>query len=294
MNIQFIKYRKIYFIFSGILVFASLTFLSVFGLRWGIDFVGGSLLEIEFKENRLPSEEIRLKLKELDLGEVVIQPTGEMGVIIRMKTTNIEIRELVIQRLTEEVELTVLRNDLIGPAISRELRDSTITIIILGFLVIVSYIALAFRRISRPVASWQYGLVSLVALLHDILITLGVFAILGFFYYVEITIPIITGLLIIIGYSINDSVVIFDRIRENLIRKIGNTYDETVNISLNQTLSRSIGTSLTTLFPLIAIFFFGGVTLQYFALALIIGITAGTYSSIFLASPLLTKLGTRG
>lgn len=289
MNIQFIKYRKVYFIFSGALVLASLIFLAVFGLRWGIDFVGGSLLEVEFKEARLSSEEIRTELKEIDLGEIIIQPTGEMGVIIRMKATDVETRELVVQRLKERAELTVLRNDLIGPVIGRELRDSTIIIIVLGFLVIVSYIALAFRRISRPVASWQYGIVSLIALLHDVLITLGVFALLGFFYYIEITIPIITGLLVVIGYSINDSVVIFDRIRENLIKRIGLTYDETVNISLNQTLSRSISTSLTTLFPLIAVFFFGGVTLKYFALALIIGIILGSYSSIFLASPLLVS-----
>ena len=154
---------------------------------------------------------------------------------------------------------------------------------------IVGYIAFAFRRVSVPVASWQYGIVSLIALFHDLLITLGVFAILGFLYYVEITIPIITALLVILGYSINDSVVIFDRIRENLIKNKGLTYEEIVNISLNQTLVRSISASFTTLLPIIAIFFFGGITLKYFALALIIGIILGSYSSIFLASPLLVS-----
>ena len=289
MNIPFIKYRKIYFVFSGILVLASLVCLTIFGLRLGIDFVGGSLLEVKFETDRLTSEEIRTELKDFDLGEVIVQPTGERGVIIRMKATDVEIRELVIHQLKERAELIVMRNDLIGPVIGQELRDSTKMIIILALLAILIYIAIAFRRVSRPISSWQYGVASLIALFHDVLIVLGLFAILGFFYYVEITIPIITALLVILGYSINDSVVIFDRIRENLIKRIGITYEETVNISLNQTLTRSIITSLTTLFVLLAIFFFGGITLRYFALALIVGITLGTYSSIFLASPLLVS-----
>jgi preprotein translocase subunit SecF len=289
MNIQFLKYRKFYFAFSGILVLASLVCLIVFGLRWGIDFVGGSLLEVEFKEIRLSSEEIKTELKGFDLGDIIIQPTGERGVIIRMRATDVETRELVVQQLKTKAELIVMRNDLIGPVVGQELRDSTKLIAILSILAIVIYIALAFRRVSMPVASWQYSIVSLLALFYDVLIALGLFAILGYFFYVEITIPIVVAFLVILGYSINDTVIVFDRIRENLIKRIGITYEETVNISLNQTLFRSISTSLTTLFVLIAIFFFGGITLKYFALVLIVGITVGTYSSLFLASPLLVS-----
>jgi len=289
MNISFIKYRKIYFLFSGILVLASLAFLASFGLRLGIDFVGGSLLEVKFVEARLTSEEIKTELKGFDLGEIIIQPTGEMGVIIRTKATDVETRELIIHQLKEGSELVVMRNDLIGPVIGRELKESAKIMAILAILAIMIYIAIAFRRVSRPVASWQYGTASLVALFHDILITLGVFSLLGYFHNIEVTIPIATALLVILGYSINDSVVIFDRIRENIIKKTGATYEETVNISLNQTLGRSVITSLTTLIVLFAIFFFGGITLRYFALALIVGITLGTYSSIFLASPLLVS-----
>jgi preprotein translocase subunit SecF len=289
INIQFLKYRKIYFIFSGILILLSLIFLFFFGLRLGVDFVGGSLLEVEFIESRPPSEEIKTKLKDFNLGDIIVQSTGEKGVIIRMRDTDVETREAIIQRLKEKAELVVMRNDLVGPVIGRELRDRALLIIILSLLAITIYIALAFSRISKPISSWQYGLVSLITLFHDILITLGFFSILGHFYYVEITIPILIAFLVILGYSINDTVVVFDRIRENLIRKAGLTYEETVNISLNQTLSRSINTSLTTLFPLIAVFFFGGVTLQYFALALIIGISFGVFSSIFLAGPLLVS-----
>ncbi len=289
MSINFLKYKKIYFVFSGILILISLVFLSVFGLRLGIDFAGGSLLELKFETIRPSSEEVRVALKNFDLGDIIIQPTGETGLIIRMKETGVETRELVIQQMRQKDELLVMRNDLIGPVIGRELRDSTIIIVILAILAIVIYIALAFRRVSKPVASWQYGIASLVALFHDVLIVLGVFSILGFFYYVEITIPIMTALLVVLGYSINNTVVVFDRIRENLIRKTGVTYEETVNESLNQTLFRSINTSLTTLFVLFAIFFFGGITLKYFALALIVGITVGTYSSLFLAGPILVS-----
>ena len=289
MNISFLKYRKIYFIFSGILVLASLACLAVFGLRFGIEFEGGSLVEVKFVEERPTTEEIRTKLKGLYLGEIIVQPTEEKGVIIRMKPTDIETRELAVQQLKEKGELVVMRNDLIGPVIGQELRDSAKIMAVLAILAIVLYIAIAFRRVSRPVSSWQYGIASLIALFHDILIVIGLFSFLGFFYYIELTIPIVTALLVVLGYSINDSVVILDRIRENLIKKIGITYEETVNISLNQTLGRSIATSLTTLFVLLAIFFFGGITLKYFALALIVGIILGTYSSIFLVGPLLVS-----
>ncbi len=289
MNIPFLKYRKIYFIFSGILILASLVCLVVFGLRPGIDFVGGSLLEVEFENRRPSSEEIRTELKNFNLGDIIIQPTGEKGLIIRMKETDTETRELIVRQLREKAALTVMRNDLIGPVIGRELRERAKIIVALVVLAIAVYIALAFRRVSKPIASWQYSIVSLMALFHDVLIVLGIFSILGFFYYVEITIPIVTALLVVFGYSINNTVVVFDRIRENLVKRIGTTYQETVNKSLNQTFFRSINTSLTTLFVLIAIFFFGGVTLKYFALALIVGITAGTYSSFFLAGPILVS-----
>ncbi len=294
MSFNFLRYKKIYFVFSGILILASLICLVVFGLRLGIDFVGGSLLEVEFKTARPATEEVRAELQDFGLGEIVIQPTGERGFIIRMKATDVETRELVLQRLKEKGELTVMRNDLVGPVIGRELRERTKIIVVLATLAVLLYIALAFHRISKPVASWQYGIASLIALFHDVLIILGIFSVLGFLYHVEITIPIVIALLIILGYSINDSVVIFDRIRENLIKKVGVTYEETINKSLNQTLTRSINTSLTTLFVLIAIFFFGGITLKYFALALIIGIIVGTYSSLFLAAPLLASWATWG
>jgi len=154
-------------------------------------------------------------------------------------------------------------------------------------LAIASYVAFAFRRVSYPAKSWQYGLATLVALFHDIIIPLGVFAILGEFYNVEINIPFVAALLTVLGFSVHDTIVVFDRIRENLLKRTAVSFGDVVNQSLNQTLVRSINTVLTTLLVLFAIYFFGGESLKYFSLALIIGIVSGAYSSIFIASPLI-------
>jgi preprotein translocase subunit SecF len=287
MNLSFLKYSKIYFIFSGILILGSLVCLIIFGLKPGIDFTGGSILEIEFKEERPSNQEIREKLIDLDLGEISVQPANEKGVILRMKDIPEDVHQQVLERLREAGEFEEKRFESIGPVIGKELKEKTKVVIVLALLAIVLYIALVFRKVSRPVSSWQYGIVSLFILSHDVLIPLGILSVLGEYYQVQITIPVVAALLTVVGYAINNVVVVFDRIRENLSKRIGATYQETVDKSLNQTLTRCINTSLTTLFVLIAIFFLGGVTLKYFALTLILGIIAGTYSSIFLASPIL-------
>lgn len=292
--ISFVKYRKIYFIFSGVLILGSLACLAIFGLKMGIDFTGGSVLELEFKTERPANPEIQEKLADLNLGEFYIQPTGEKGVILRLRDISEETHQLLLEKLGELQELQELRFESIGPVVGKELKEKTKIVIVLSLLAILFYIAFSFRRIQKPVSSWQYGVVSLLALFHDVLIPLGVFSILGKLYEVQITIPVVVALLTVLGYSINNTVVVFDRIRENLLKALHQKYgeggfEETVDRSLNQTLTRSLNTSLTTLFVLIAIFFLGGETLKYFALALILGIVAGTYSSFFLASPILVS-----
>ena len=286
MTFNFLKYRKIYYIFSGILIIGSFVSLLVFGLKFGIDFTGGSILEVEFGQARPTNQEIEGKLSRFNLGEIIIQPAGDRGVIIRMKEINEETHQEILKRFEGAQEQYF---EIVGPVVGRELEQKTKIAIILALIAIVCYIAFAFRKISRPVASWQYGLATLFALFHDLLIPLGVFAYLGKFYNAEITIPIIAALLTVLGYSVHDTIVIFDRIRENLLKKFSSSFDETVNWSLNQTLGRSINTVLTVLFVLFAIFFFGGETLKYFSLALIIGIICGAYSSIFIASPILVS-----
>ncbi len=286
---NFIRYRKIYFVFSGLVITTAIVFLAIFGLRLGIEFTGGSILEVAYQNQRPENQEIRQRLEGLDLGMVQVQPTGEKGFIIRMKDITEKTHQKVLDNLEQEQEsIEEMRFDLVGPTIGEELKSKTKIVTIVVLFSIVVYIALAFRRVQRPLKSWQYGIASLVALFHDTLIPLGLFAFLGKFYEVEITVPVITALLAVLGYSINNTVVVFDRIRENLF-KGGESYEETVNKSLIQTLSRQINTSLTTLFVVTAIFFFGGETLKYFSLTLIAGIVAGTYSSIFLAGPFLVS-----
>ena len=286
--IQFIKYRKIYFVFSGILILASIICLIVFGLKLGIDFTGGSILEIQYKEARPSSQEIQEKLADLELGVINIQPSNDRGVILRLKSIDEEIHQKLIERLEQSGEIEGRPfESIIGPVIGRETLQKTKYAILLALCSIILYVAFAFRKVSRPIRSWQYGLATLIALFHDILIPLGVFSILGAFYGIQMTIPIITALLTVLGYSVNNTVVVFDRIRENLLKGQGRSFDKQVDKSLNQTLSRSINTSLSTLLVLAAIFFLGGESLKFFSLALMIGIIAGTYSSLFLASPIL-------
>jgi preprotein translocase subunit SecF len=289
MEIRFTRYSKFYYVFSGILMAAALVSLFLFGLKFGIEFTGGSLLEAEFRQERPSPDAIQEKLADLDLGEIIVQPLGEREVILRLKEIDEATHQQIISRLNQLSDFEEKQFQLIGPQIGRELKQKTEVAIILTLIAITLYIAFAFRKVSRPVSSFQYGLASLIALCHDILIPLGIFSILGKFYNVEITIPIIAALLTILGFSVHDTIVIFDRIRENLLKRSEMTFEETVNHSLNQTLGRSINTVLTVLIVLFSIFFFGGLTLKYFALSLIIGIVSGAYSSIFIAGPILVS-----
>lgn len=287
MSFNFLRYKKIYFLFIGIISLASIISLLVFGLKPGIDFTGGSILEIEYKQDRPSNEVIEEKLTGLDLGQLTLQPTREKGVIIRMKGINEDTHQEIIQKLGQD-EIEERRFESVGSLIGKELEQKTITLILASLFAIVFYIALAFRKVRRPVRSWEYALASLGSLFHDILIPLGVFSVLGKFYGVEISISVITALLTVGGSSVNNVIVVFDRIRENILKRGGTTFEDTVNKSINETLGRCLNTSICYLLPLTAIFFFGGMTLKYFALALIVGILAGTYSAIFLAGPLLT------
>ncbi len=284
---NFTKYSKIYYIFSGVLIAASIASLVLFGLKFGIEFTGGSNMEIEFQDKRPANDKVLKQLSELSLGEVILQPIGEKNLVLRFKQVDEATHQQIILKLNELSPLQEKSFQYIGPSVGRELRNKTLIAIALALLAITAYIAFAFRKVSRPVASWKYSLTSLFALCHDILIPLGVFSVLGRFYNAEITIPIIAALLTILGFSIHDTIVIFDRIRENILKRGMGLFNEVVDWSLNQTLGRSISTVATTLLAMVSIFFFGGETLKYFSLALIIGITSGAYSSIFIASPLL-------
>ncbi len=283
----FTKYSKIYYIISGVLIVGSIAALVAFGLRFGIEFSGGARMEVEFAANRPTNEEIAKSLEEFGLGEIIIQPAGEKSAIMQFRGIDEATHQKMLAKLDESFKVEEKEFQYIGPSVGNELKNKTIIAIALALLAITIYIAFAFRKVSRPISSWKYGVTSLIALMHDIIIPLGVFAVLGHYYNVEVTIPIVAALLTIIGFSVHDTIVIFDRIRENILRKGMAEFSQTVDWSLSQTVGRSISTVTTVLLVMASLYFFGGETLKYFSLALIIGVAAGAYSSIFIASPLL-------
>jgi len=286
MNIQFIKHYKLYYFISGILILASIICLAKFGLKFSIDFLGGSILEVEF-ETTPANSVIRENLNKFDLGEITIQPTGEKGIILRLKSIDETAHQQILSSLNKISPVEEKRFESIGPTIGRELRGKTALLIIVSLISLLIYIAVAFRKISGTISSWQYGVVSIITLAFDVLIPIAVFALLGKIYNIQFNIPIVAALLTILGYTINDKVIVFDRVRENLLRSREENFEELVNQSLNQIIGRSLSTGACTLLILFSLFFFGGETLKYFALTLIIGIVIGTYSSLFIASPLL-------
>ncbi len=320
MNI--INKTKIWLTISGALVIMSISVLAIFGLKLGIDFTGGSLLEVKYSVERPSQQAIEKSLVDLEVGNVLVQMVDEQNVLLRFKEVDEETHQSILNNLTSlnnkqatstneanagaivfsgndnspfQIEaindngdstMEEMRFESVGPSIGQELKIKSLYAIIIVLVVIIVYIAWSFRKVSKPVASWKYGLSAIIALFHDVLIVTGIFAILGKFVGVELDIAFIAAILTVLGYSVNDTIVVFDRIRENL-PKSNEDFGSTINTSLNQTIGRSINTSITTLLVLLSIFFFGGESIKYFVLALSIGVIAGTYSSIFLASPLL-------
>ena len=287
-----IRHKNIFLFCSGIMVLVSIAAIAFFGLALGIEFTGGSLLEVEYTEMRPSVEEAHAALATIKLEGLVIQPSGAQGLLLRFKDINEATHQEIISRLTaasrEHHQMRELRFDSIGATIGRELRNRSILALGLASAFIVLYIAWAFRHVSKPVSSWKYGVAAVLALAHDVLIPTGVFAVLGYWYGVEIDSLFITALLTIMGFSVHDTIVVFDRTRENLRKtKLAEPYAKVVGMSVRETLGRSVATSCTVMLVLVAIFLFGGGSTIYFALALIIGIGVGTYSSIFVASPIL-------
>jgi preprotein translocase subunit SecF len=294
MNI--VGLRKIWFSLSATFVGLSIAALALWGLPLGIDFTGGSLLEVSFIEN-VPSKEVvqQLVLQSNVDTAARVQETGEETFIVRMKSLSEDEHQEVLAALNSNgYSIEERRFDSIGPVIGKELQTKALNAMVLVLIAIVLFVAYAFRLVSEPVKSWKYGIIALIALFHDVLITAGVFAVLGQFFGYEIGLPFVAAILTILGYSVNDTIVVFDRIRENL-KTMGSAtnFEQLVSESIKQTITRSINTSVTTLLVLFAIYLFGGTSISTFILALIIGIGAGTYSSIFLASPLLLLFTTK-
>ncbi len=285
MNI--IKHYKFWFVVSGIILAAGIASLAVYHLRLGIDFKGGTVSQLEFKQ--APDYgKIQQVLNNEKIGGTQVQQTANNGVIIKTQPIDNDTHNKINADLRKDIgDFTEKSFTSIGPTIGKELKQNAVYELILVSLGIVFYIAYAFRKVTRPITSWKFGWAAIIALLHDLFVVAGIFSILGHFLGIEVDSLFVTALLTVLGFSVHDTIVVFDRIRENLKTEAGRPIEEIVNHSINQTIVRSLNTSLTVLFVLLAMLLFGGATIKYFVLALFIGIIAGTYSSIFIASPIL-------
>ncbi|OGY81859.1 MAG: protein-export membrane protein SecF [Candidatus Kerfeldbacteria bacterium RIFCSPHIGHO2_12_FULL_48_17] len=283
-----LRFEKLLIGISIGLAVLSAVSLAVWGLKLGIDFTGGTQMRVSFSEQRPEIESVKSSLQTLELGDVSVQPTEEKEYILKLKPIDNDTRQKVLENLNTAFPGTQETSfESIGPSVGAELKSKAIKAIIIVLVAIVLFITWAFRKTSKgPVPSWVYGMAAIIALAHDIFITTGIFSFLTWWKGIEVDSLFITALLTILGFSVHDTIVVFDRIREHL-KTSSSSFREIINESINSTMMRSLNTSLATLLVLLALFIFGGASIQYFVLTLIIGIILGTYSSIFIASPLL-------
>jgi len=286
MNI--IKHKNIFFAISLIVIIPGIISLFLFGLNKSIDFTGGSRLEYQFSSKD--------SVTQTDISSVFQKEKVEVGSIENLGNNTFSVRTKPIDQKTYEKikadfsskysDVKELDFTTVGPVIGSETTANAFKSLLIASLLIVLYIAWSFRSVPKPANSFRFGICAILALIHDVLVVVGIFSILGHFFKVEVDSLFVTALLTVIGFSVHDTIVVFDRIRENLKRMSG-PFETVVNESILQTLGRSLNTSLTVLLVLLAMLLFGGESVRWFVVALLVGITSGTYSSIFNASPLL-------
>ena len=285
--------QHLFFILPGVSILLSIAAILTWGLKPGIDLAGGSMLQVAYTE-RPAIEEVNVKLATLNYGEIRVQPSGENDFILRQKELAPEEKDALMEALGSFCEVSEVQFNSVGPSIGEEIVQKSWWAIALVSLSIIAFIAFAFRHVSEPVASWKYGVVAIVTLLHDILIPTGLFAYLGYARGAEVGVFFIVAILTTLGVSINDTIVVFDRLRENLRlneeKRRTEVFGDVVWRSIVQTMTRSINTSLTVVIMLVALFVLGPDSTKDFSLTLIVGMIAGTYSSVLLASPMLVQL----
>ncbi|HAJ32422.1 MAG TPA: protein translocase subunit SecF [Candidatus Atribacteria bacterium] len=274
---DFVRNRKMAYIISAVVILVGLISIIFQGFNYGIDFAGGTLIQIRFDKS-VSTTEVRNVLSEFNLSQSTIQNLSENEFVIRTEKIDSEQRKGILSAFRENLtDLEILRVETVGPVIGENLKRLALYALLFAFIGIILYITMRFE--------FKFSIISILALSHDCLIVLGIFSLLQ----KEITISIIAAVLTIVGYSLNNTIVILDRLRENIKFKTRESFENLINMSINQSLSRTINTALTTIIPILALYFFGGNILSDFALALFIGMLAGTYSSIFIASPLLLE-----
>lgn len=280
--------RYWYFLLSSLVVVPGIISLAIFGLTLSIDFTGGSLLELEYKGAAVPGPaEIKQVFDSSGFPDTTVQTSGERIFLVRSKFLDSPTKQAIEASLMQKFgEFEELRFEAVGPAVSQEVQQRAVWAVGLAAFAILLYISWAFRHVPNPI---RFGTCAIVAMLHDVFVVLGLASIFGVLFGLEVDSLFLTALLTVIGFSVHDTIVVFDRIRENSRRRAGEPLPSIVNHSIIQTLDRSINTQLTVVFTLVALLLFGGITIRYFVLILLIGIISGTYSSIFNASPLLVE-----
>lgn len=291
-----VQHRKLFFSIAALLVLGSIASGLVFGLHFGLDFTGGSLIEVSYPEGRPTLETANTNLSALKFGDYTLRPSGENKYVLRIRSLSPSEKTEVVSALSggDMSKVKEERFNSVGPTVGSDLKTKSYYAIITVIIGIVLFITFAFRKVSEPVASWKYGLATIVALAHDVIIPAGIYIIYGYFTGAEIDLLFVTALLAILGYSVHDTIVVFDRVREHLRinseHRVKEDFEKTVGESVMQTMGRSINTSLTIFIVLLALFFLGSEATRNFAFILLVGVVAGTYSSIFIGSPFLVTL----
>ncbi len=289
-----VKYRKFLFIITGVILLGAMAAIGYLGLPLGIDFTGGSLIQVEYPNGRPELNAIKTEIDTLSLGDVSVREAGEQAVNIRTRSLTPEEHSAVLVALGKSASTTELSYTSVGPAFGNQFAVKALWAILAVALAITLYVAFAFRKVSRPVPSWIYGIIVIGMLVHDLIIPAGFYAILAYFTGASVDALFVTALLALLGYSVNDTIVVFDRVREHLAHNEKNNHKEafetTVGKSISETFTRSINTSLTTALGLTAVALFGAAATRDFALVMLVGVVAGTYSSVLLAAPLLIPL----
>ncbi len=282
--------RKIWYSISIVLSILSISALFIFGLRVGVDYKGGTILELESRSVNF-SATVEDTLKEFDIKSYQIKESGQGKYSIRLEELDNTRKNSIIEKIQAKAsDVKEISFDSVGPTVGNDLKNKSVSAVIVASIAIIIFIAYSFRKVPKPLSSWKFGLFAVLALIHDLLVTTGIVAVLSHFLpWMEVDILFITALLTIMGFSVHDTIVIYDRLRENFIRFRHKSIEQVAEESVNQTLARSINTSITTIIVLFALLLLGGTPIRHFVIVLMFGIFIGTYSSIFLAASLVVS-----
>lgn len=281
---RFMRFKWLWLLISVITMIPGIISFMLYGLELSIDFTGGSLIEVS---GNADTQAVKKVVERLGVSVVSVQQSDEKNVLVRMKTIDEPKHKEIKDVLAKELKVSENRFETVGPSVSKDITNKAFLSVGVAILAIVFYVAWAFRKVPKPASPWRFGVTTIFAMIHDVIVLVGAFSLLGHFFGIEVDSLFVTAALTVLGFSVHDTIVVYDRVRENLRRHASSTFEEVVDISMTETFARSLNTSFTVMLVLASLVIFGGASIRPFMLALLIGIFSGTYSSIFNASPLL-------